>query len=99
MFERISDSGTPLAAYLDRFGRRDRPMWDEVAAATWIDPTLVTRTERHHLDVETTPNAAWGETLRWPAGSSDAPGIAAEVQLTLDVPRFRDLFVALCSRP
>ncbi|MEY4004651.1 MAG: hypothetical protein RLZZ221_747 [Verrucomicrobiota bacterium] len=99
LFARIARAGTPLAEYLDRFGRRDRPMWDEVAAATWIDPTLVTRTERHHLDVKTTPNAAWGETLSWPAGSSDAPGIAAEVQLTLDVPRFRDLFVALCSRP
>ena len=99
MFESITRAGTPLAAYLDRFGRRDRPMWDEVAAATWIDPSLVTHAEHHHLDVETTPNAAWGETLSRPAGSSDAPGIAAEIQLALDVPRFRDLFVDLCSRP
>ena len=99
LFERIARAGTPLAAYLDRFGPRDRPMWDEVAAATWIDPTLVSRTERHHLDVETTPNAAWGETLNRPAGSPDGPGTAAEVQLALDVPRFRDLFVDLCSRP
>jgi inosine-uridine nucleoside N-ribohydrolase len=99
MFESITRAGTPLAAYLDRFGRRDRPMWDEVAAATWIDPSLVTHAEHHHLDVETTPNAAWGETLSRPAGSSDAPGIAAEIQLALDVPRFRDLFMDLCSRP
>ena len=99
LFARIARAGTPLAAYLDRFGRRDRPMWDEVAAATWIDPTLVTRTERHHLDVETIPDAAWGETLHRPAGSPGATGTAAEVQLALDVPRFRDLFVDLCSCP
>lgn len=99
MFERIACAGTPLAAYLDRFGRRDRPMWDEVAAATWVDPTLVTHAEHHHLDVETTPSAAWGETLSRPAGQPGASGPAAEVQLALDVPRFRDLFVRLCSRP
>lgn len=99
LFENIARAGTALAAYLDRFGRRDRPMWDEVAAATWIDPTLVTRTERHHLDIETNPESAWGETLNRPAGSPGAAGTAAEVQLALDVPRFRDLFGALCSRP
>ena len=58
-------------AHFDRrgLGRRDRPLWDEVAAATWIDPSLVTRAERRHLDVETTPGTAWGETLDLPAGA------------------------------
>jgi len=99
LFARITQAATPLAAYLDRFGRRDRPLWDEVAAATWIDPSLVTRAERRHLDVETTPGAAWGETLDLPAGANGAHGTPAEVQLALDIPRFRELFVGLCSRP
>ena len=99
LFARIARSGTPLAGYLDRFGRRDRPMWDEVAAATWIEPGLVTRTEHLHVDVETARGPAWGETIDLPAGSPHAHGTLAAVQLTLDIPRFQELFVSLCSRP
>ena len=99
LFARIARSGTPLAGYLDRFGRRDRPMWDEVAAATWIEPGLVTRTEHRHVDVETVRGPAWGETIDLPAGSPHAHGTPAAVQLTLDIPRFQELFVSLCSRP
>jgi inosine-uridine nucleoside N-ribohydrolase len=99
LFARIARAGTPLASYLDRFGRRDRPMWDEVAAATWIEPGLVTRSDLRHVDIETKTGPAWGETLDQPEGVTGTHGTPAQVQLALDIPRFQELFVALCSRP
>jgi inosine-uridine nucleoside N-ribohydrolase len=65
MFAAIARCATPLARYLDRFGLRGRPMWDEVAAATWIDESLVTRYEDHCLDVELDRGPNWGDTLSW----------------------------------
>ncbi len=99
LFARIAAAGTPLARYLDRFGPRGRPLWDEVAAATWIDPTLVTHAVTRHLDVDLDPGPHYGDTLDWPAESpSSGATTPARVELHLDAPRFESLFVSLCSR-
>lgn len=104
LFAAIARAGTPLARYLDRFGPRGRPMWDEVAAATWIDPTLVLRHEEHFLDVELHRGPHLGDTLSWAvaqaarAPSPPAAARPARVELAVDEARFRDLFVGLCSR-
>ena len=99
LFAAIARRDTPLTRYLDRFGPRHRPMWDEVAAATWIDESLVTRYEDHSLDVELDRGANYGDTLSWPPGQP--PGLGegrARVQKTLDATRFSALFIELCSR-
>ena len=45
MMKQIDASGTPLAHYAAQFAMYFRVdvMWDEQAAASWIDPTLITR--------------------------------------------------------
>ena len=46
MIKQIEASGTPLARYIARFyrsGQGGEYMWDELAAAAWIDPTLITK--------------------------------------------------------
>jgi inosine-uridine nucleoside N-ribohydrolase len=98
LFGRIAAAGTPLARYLDTFGPRHRPMWDEVAAATWIDPSLVTATDELFLDVELEPGPQWGDTLSWKPGTQP-PAITcrATVQTHLDQARFYEMFVALSS--
>lgn len=98
LFAAIARADTPLARYLDRFGPRHRPMWDEVAAATWIDPTLVTHHEDLFIDVNLDRGAGYGDTLSWEPGHE--PGLGecrARVQKTLDDARFYDLFVALLT--
>lgn len=98
LFAAIAGSGTPLAAYLDRFGQRGRPMWDEVAAATWIDPSLVTRSEELFLDVSTERDASYGNTLSWEPGREPGRGERrARVEMAIDSARFYALFVSLCS--
>lgn len=99
LFAAIARADTPLARYLDCFGPRNRPMWDEVAAATWIDPTLVTRAETLLLDVELDPGAQYGDTLSWPVGQGPGHGERpATVEFAVDAARFQTLFVDLCSR-
>jgi inosine-uridine nucleoside N-ribohydrolase len=99
LFAAIAQSGTPLARYLDRFGHRDRPMWDEVAAATWIDESLVAEYDDSFLGVSLDRGAGRGDTLSWPPGRE--PGLGecrVRVQRTLDEARFYRLFVELCSK-
>ncbi len=99
LFVRIAGADTPLARYLDRFGPRNRPMWDEVAAATWLDPSLVTAAEDLFIDVDLDRGPNLGDTLSWTPGQQPAFAVCrARVEKTLDHNRFYDLFVALSSR-
>lgn len=99
LFAAIARADTPLARYLDRFGQRARPMWDEVAAATWLDESLVTRLDDYFIDVNLDPGAHYGHMLSWDPGFEPGRGERrARVQKRLDEPRFRAMFVALCSR-
>jgi purine nucleosidase len=55
MIKQIDASGTALAHYIARFyqtGQGGEYMWDELAAAAWIDPTLITRRETRYMAVD-----------------------------------------------
>jgi inosine-uridine nucleoside N-ribohydrolase len=97
-FSTIAGAGTPLAAYLDKFGQRGRPLWDEIAAASWIDPTVVTHAEDVFIDVNLDRGASYGDTLSWPIGFEPGHGEArARLEKQLDVARFSALFTTLLS--
>jgi len=90
-----ASADTPWASYLGRFGRR-LPMWDEVAAAVWLDPTLATRRETMAVDVDTAFTANYGGVLSWPVGRG--PGLgeqAVDVVLDVDVARVERLVLHL----
>jgi hypothetical protein len=40
-------------------------MWDELAAVSWIDPTLITRKETSYMSVDIDHGADYGNTLTW----------------------------------
>lgn len=99
LFAAIARANTPYAGYLDQFGKRDRPMWDEVAAASWIDDSLITRFDDLFIDVNLDRGASHGDTLSWePGREPDLGECRARVQKRLDDVRFYKLFVALSSR-
>jgi inosine-uridine nucleoside N-ribohydrolase len=94
-FDEIARAGTPVAAYLKAYGQ-SFPMWDELAAAVWLDPTLVTRRSRMRVDIDTAPGAGYGSTLSWPLDGG--PGLGeqpVDVVLDVDVPRFERLAIDL----
>jgi purine nucleosidase len=103
MIKQIDSSGTPLAHYVARFyqtGQGGEYMWDELAAAAWIDPSLITKQETRYMSVDTDRGAGYGNTLTWT--EKDKPKIdfqAVQIQMDLDNDKFNRMFVNLMSAP
>jgi purine nucleosidase len=98
-FQQLKSGRAPFDAYLAQFGQ-PYPMWDELAVAVWLDPTLVTRSANLLVDVDTSFTAGYGNTLSWPVGAG--PGLGERsvfVVQDVDVPRFERMTLDLLSRP
>ncbi|MGH9504002.1 MAG: nucleoside hydrolase [Terriglobales bacterium] len=101
MIRQIDAGGTPLAHYIARYfrtGQGGQYMWDELAAAAWIDSSLITRRETRYLGIDLDRGAGYGNTLTWT--EKDKPQIAAqpvEIQVDLDKEKFYRMFVSLMS--
>jgi purine nucleosidase len=103
MIKQIDGSGTPLGHYIARFyetGQGGEYMWDELAAAAWIDPTLITHKETRYMAVDLDRGASYGNTLTW--AEKDKPTISTEpveIQFDLDKEKFYQMFIKLISAP
>jgi len=101
MVQQIEKSGTPLARYVARYfqpGIGSDYMWDELAAAAWIDPTLISKSEVLYMGVDTDRGASYGNTLTWSEKSKPQTDVRqVEVQLDLDREKFYRMFVELMS--
>jgi purine nucleosidase len=103
MVKQIEASGTPAAKYIARFAMLQPGadiMWDELAAAAWIDPSIITRSETRHMSVNIDHGAGYGNTLTWALRENPRPATqAVEIQFDLDVKKFYDLFFRLMTAP
>ncbi len=103
LVKQIEASGTPLARYIARFAMLAPGadiMWDELAAAAWIDPTIITKTETRYMSVDLDRGAGYGNTLT--SGNKDALRPSAqpvEIQVDLDTDKFYRMFAALMTAP
>ena len=64
----IKKSNNPVAQYVVKFFMKDQGgfyMWDELAAAAWIDPTLITKKVTRYMSVNIDHGAGYGGTLTW----------------------------------
>jgi inosine-uridine nucleoside N-ribohydrolase len=101
MIKQIEAAGTPLARYVARFfqtGQGGQYMWDELAAAAWIDPSLITKRETRYMSVDLDQGAAYGDTVTWT--DKDKPQFITqpvEIQVDLDAEKFYRMFVGLMS--
>ncbi len=99
MLAEIAKSNSPAAQYVVKYFMKDQGgsyMWDELAAAAWLDPTLITKTITRYMSVDISHGAAYGNTLTWV--DKDNPNLGArpvEIQMDLDLPRFNKMFVDL----
>ena len=97
-FARIAQGRAPFAAYLAKFGE-SYPMWDELAVAVWLDPTLITRSQTLLVDADTSSTASYGNTLSWAAGEGPQLGEQpVQVVFEVDVPRFERMTLDLLTR-
>ena len=101
MIKQIDASGTPLAHYVARFfqsGQGGEYMWDELAAAAWIDPAVITRRETRYMSVDLDRGAGYGNTLTWTEKDKPAlPVRPVEILVDLDKEKFYRMFVSLMS--
>ena len=75
-------------------------MWDELAVAVWLQPTLVTRATSVMEDVDVSFTAGYGDTLSWaPDVAPDMGEDKVDVVLEVDVPRFEKLALDMLSHP
>jgi purine nucleosidase len=103
MAKQIDQAKTPLAHYVARYFQDDPGtdiMWDELAAAAWIDPTLITKREERYMGVDLDRGAGYGNTLIWSGkGESKTDAPAIEIQVDLDTQKFYQMFVKLMTAP
>jgi len=101
MAQEIARSGTPLSRYWLKYYDADNDyMWDELAAAAWIDPSIITAEREYVLDVNIERGPNYGDTQAWP--ERDKPNLSGTpVHVLLDVnnDKFDKFFVDLMSSP
>ncbi len=96
LLDRATASGKPVARYVGRIAEPGFPLWDEVEAAAWLDPRVVTSAGTLAMDVDLMPGANYGALLTWPAGHG--PGLGerdVRVVYAIDVARVKDMFAKL----
>ncbi|MHB8524670.1 MAG: nucleoside hydrolase [Candidatus Acidiferrales bacterium] len=99
MLAEIGKAKTPVAQYVAKYGDPEY-MWDELAAIAWLDPSIITRTEKLYLDVSVDRGASYGDTLAWAPGNN--PGLGEHlvtVNADLDTAKFYRAFISLMTRP
>jgi inosine-uridine nucleoside N-ribohydrolase len=106
MLDEIKRSRQPAAQYLAKYTGELYYLWDELAAAAWLDPAIITAEKQLYVDVDITHGPAYGETLTWSAESRPEWMKAADpvvrpvhVQTELDSARFNLLFVESMKAP
>ena len=103
MIKQIDASGTALAHYVARYyqpGPGADFMWDELAAAAWIDPGIITKRETRYMGVDLDRGAGYGNTLTW--SENDKPKLtrpSVEIQVDLDAEKFYRMFITLMTAP
>lgn len=105
IFERITAVGTPIARmFRERYGpsfEKDpgytRLVWDTIATAVVIDPTLIVKEESRWVDVNSDYNPDYGRSLGYrkqgPAGTQKA-----RILIEIDEKRFWNLMVSLLRK-
>ena len=105
IFDRITASQTPIAAmFAKKYGPEFRKnanytrlVWDTIAAAVVIDPTLILEEETRWVDVNSDYGLDYGRSLGYrqqgPAGTQKA-----RILLAIDEERFWNLMVELLTK-
>ncbi|SPE41118.1 Inosine/uridine-preferring nucleoside hydrolase [Candidatus Sulfopaludibacter sp. SbA3] len=101
MFDQIAKAQTPAAQYVAHYSHAERSyLWDELAAAAWIDPTLITSERQLYMDINLDRGAGYGDTLTWSDRIKPPVDLQlVHVQMDVDMAKFGKMFVDLMTHP
>ncbi|MBZ5571936.1 MAG: nucleoside hydrolase [Acidobacteriia bacterium] len=101
LINRIKGANSPAARYIGQYSRlygEYNYLWDELAAAAWLDPSVITKKETRYMDVDLDRGAGYGNILTWT--DQDKPKVEVqpvEIQVDLDSEKFYKMFVELLT--
>src|SRR5271163_3091901 len=100
MLDAIAKSPDPAAQYIAKFSQERYYLWDELAAATMLEPSVITSEQLLYMDVDLSHGPSYGDTLTWTEDlKPQTPVRLVHAQTDLDLPRFTKMFVELMSAP
>ncbi|HZS56347.1 MAG TPA: nucleoside hydrolase [Bryobacteraceae bacterium] len=101
MLQDIAKVQTPVAQYIAKYSEPQHSyLWDELAAAAWLDTGLITREKQVYMDVNVDHGAGYGDTLTWSDEvKPSAHGRLVHAQIDVDMPRFAKFFVQVLTAP
>jgi inosine-uridine nucleoside N-ribohydrolase len=95
----IAKVDTPVTQYLGKYSLPGY-MWDEIASAALIDPSIITGQKQLYMDIEIDHGASYGKTLFWDSTAKVPPYLRlANVQFDIDAEKFYKLYIDLMTRP
>jgi len=95
----IAKAGTPVTQYLDKYSLPGY-MWDEIAGAALIDPSIITGQKQLYMDIDIDHGASYGKTLFWDSSAPVPPyERLANVQFDIDAEKFYKIYTDLMTRP
>jgi len=103
LIDHIKAGNSPAARYIGAYTHLHGEynyLWDELAAAAWLDPSLITQKETRFMDVDLDKGYGYGDTITW--SDRDKPTLEVrpvEIQVDLDLQKFYKLFVDLLTAP
>lgn len=98
LIEEVRKSAAPGAQYVAKYAEANY-LWDELAAVAWLDPSIITKSRKLYIDVNTDPGAGYGDTLSWTPGNQPGLGeVLVEVQDDLDKAKFYREYVELLKK-
>ena len=103
LIDRVKAGNTPAAQYVGKYARLHGEynyLWDELAAAAWIDPSIITKRETRFMDVNLSRGPSYGDTLTW--AEQNKPKVVVEpveIQVDLNTEKFYKMFVELLTAP
>jgi purine nucleosidase len=101
LINRVRAGHSPAARYVGTYTHVRREynyLWDELEAAAWLDPGLITKREMRYMDVDLDRGAGYGNVLTWTDRDKPKRELqAVEVQVDLDSEKFYKMFVELLT--
>jgi purine nucleosidase len=99
MIVEIAKSSSPSAQYIAKYADEEF-LWDELAAAAWLDPSIITKESTLYMDIDISHAAGYGNVLVWAPGLQ--PGLGEQlvhIPDDLDTDKFYRMFIDAMSRP
>ena len=94
MLAQLGASNSPAAQYIARYTTEPgQYLWDELAAAAWLKPELITKEQFSYIDVSIDKGPSYGDTETWADNTKPMFELQkAHIQVHVDFPMFERYF-------